>query len=220
MTSREPRIVILAHGPYEVTGDVTLRPRCTVYSRHGEPLTWKTGDALPHPSTYYLCRCGQSRDKPFCDGSHAFERFEGTETASVVGSEARAEHHDGPAITVHKDGELCHHAKFCKQELTNWFELIPQTDSTGALTELIAMIEHCPSGALSYALDGEVIEPPLPEEIGPIANGPLFVSGRIPIERADGEPMECRNRVSLCRCGRSGNLPLCDGTHIEIGFEA
>jgi CDGSH-type Zn-finger protein len=56
--------------------------------------------------------------------------------------------------------------------------------------------------------------------VSPIANGPLFVSGGVPIERADGEPMELSNRVTLCRCGRSSNKPLCDGTHSEIGFEA
>ena len=220
MTRREPKITVIARGPYEVTGDVALCPRSVAYSPQGEPLTWKSTAALPHATTYYLCRCGQSRDKPFCDGSHAFELFDGTETAPATTFADRAEHHEGPGITVRKDGDLCHHAGFCKQELTNWFELIPQTDSTGPLSELIAMIERCPSGALTYELDGEEIEPPLPEAIAPIANGPLFVSGRVTIERADNQPIERRNRVSLCRCGRSDNKPLCDGTHAKIGFEA
>jgi hypothetical protein len=82
------------------------------------------------------------------------------------------------------------------------------------------MIEHCPSGALAYEIDGELVEPDLPVQISPIANGPLFVSGGVPIERADGELIETRNRVTLCRCGASSNKPLCDGTHAEIGFEA
>ena len=47
---------------------------------------------------------------------------------------------------------------------------------------------------------------------GPI-DGPLWVTGGIQIERADGQPMEVRNRVTLCRCGASSNKPLCDGTH-------
>ena len=33
-----------------------------------------------------------------------------------------------------------------------------------------------------------------------------------------GRPLETRNRMTLCRCGHSGNKPLCDGTHREIGF--
>ena len=47
---------------------------------------------------------------------------------------------------------------------------------------------------------------------GPI-DGPLWVTGHIPVERADGQPMETRNRVTLCNCGKSKNKPLCDGSH-------
>lgn len=46
----------------------------------------------------------------------------------------------------------------------------------------------------------------------------LWVTGGIPILRADGQPWETRNRVMLCRCGHSGNKPLCDGTHRSINF--
>ncbi|AKB11853.1 Iron-binding zinc finger CDGSH type [Methanosarcina thermophila] len=45
--------------------------------------------------------------------------------------------------------------------------------------------------------------------------GPLWVRGGIPIESADGKLYEIRNRVTLCRCGKSKNKPLCDGSHIE-----
>jgi CDGSH-type Zn-finger protein len=51
-------ITALADGPYRVEGDVTLRDR----------------DERPVPdpgSPVYLCRCGRSANKPFCDGSHA-----------------------------------------------------------------------------------------------------------------------------------------------------
>ena len=82
------------------------------------------------------------------------------------------------------------------------------------------MVERCPSGALSYALeaDGETVDPDLPKEVALIPDGPLWVSGGIPVERRDGQPLETRNRVTLCRCGASSNKPLCDGTHKEIGF--
>ncbi len=87
----------------------------------------------------------------------------------------------------------------------------------------MAMIERCPSGSLTYAIEpGEPdVEPDLPQQIavtteitsdGPI-EGPLWVTGKVPIERADGLPLETRNRVTLCSCGRSKNKPLCDGAH-------
>jgi CDGSH-type Zn-finger protein len=215
-----PRIEVMPHGPYEVSGDVPLIPRTVATGADGEPLAWRSGAELAHPPTYYLCRCGQSRNKPHCDGSHAFELFDGTETASTEPSETRVEIHAGPGITVHKDGDLCIHAHFCNIEVTNWFEMIPETDDPRVRVQLIGMIEHCPSGALASEIDGDIVEPALPEAITPVPNGPLFVSGGIPVGRADDAPMEPRNRVTLCRCGGSANKPLCDGTHSEIGFEA
>jgi CDGSH-type Zn-finger protein len=68
------------------------------------------------------------------------------------------------------------------------------------------------------------LEPDLPQQVaitiemteaGPI-DGPLWVSGGIPVARSDGQPFETRNRVTLCRCGLSGNKPLCDGTHRHV----
>jgi len=90
----------------------------------------------------------------------------------------------------------------------------------------IAMVERCPSGALTYKIEkGEDdIEPDFPQQIaatteitsdGPIA-GPLWVTGCIPIERSDGQPFNARNRVTLCNCGLSRNKPLCDGTHRDV----
>ncbi len=46
----------LKNGPYEVCGDIEL---CV------EDDSELSGD-----DPYYLCRCGASENKPFCDGSH------------------------------------------------------------------------------------------------------------------------------------------------------
>ena len=45
-------------------------------------------------------------------------------------------------------------------------------------------------------------------------HGPLWVRGGIPVMSADGKPYAIRNRVTLCRCGKSGNKPFCDGSRI------
>jgi CDGSH-type Zn-finger protein len=183
-------------------------------------MTWKTHNGVDHPSTYLLCRCGQSQNKPFCDGSHAFDLFEGTETAPTNTYEERAEVHEGPGLTLYRDPGLCQHAGFCTNKVRTWFDMVPDTEDQQVRVQLLGMIEHCPSGSLVYETMGERIEPDLPAEIAPITDGPLFVSGRIELERADDEPVEVRNRMTLCRCGGSSNKPFCDGTHYDNGFSA
>ena len=44
-------------------------------------------------------------------------------------------------------------------------------------------------------------------------SGPIYVRGGIPVVSADGKTYEIRNRVTLCRCGRSDNKPFCNGSH-------
>jgi len=216
------RIEVTPDGPYEVVGDVRLVHKTIVRTPEGDPVAWLTGAEIEHGTTYYLCRCGGSSNKPFCDGTHAFDLFDGTEaSAESMGAERpRLEEHDGPGITVLKDGPRCHQAHFCVNRITNWFEMIPDSDDPRVLAQLTAMIEHCPSGALSYELGGREIEPDLEPGIAAVDDGPLFVTGGLEVTRSDGEALPPRNRTSLCRCGRSENKPLCDGTHVTSGFRA
>lgn len=215
-----PHIEVMPHGPYEVSGDVPIRPKTIVRSAEGEAIAWQIHDDLDHPSTYLLCRCGQSQDKPYCDGAHGFVLFDGTETAATDTYAERADHHTGPGIELLRDPVLCQHAGFCTNADTTWLDMVPCTDNRQTRVQLIGMLEHCPSGSLSYEVEGIPIEPDLPVEVSPTTDGPLFVSGGIDIERADGEPIEARNRMTLCRCGGSANKPFCDGAHYYNGFEA
>ncbi|HLK60126.1 MAG TPA: CDGSH iron-sulfur domain-containing protein, partial [Chthonomonadaceae bacterium] len=87
--------------------------------------------------------------------------------------------------------------------------------------QVVSMIERCPSGALTYEFTetGETNEPDLPEGIAVITDGPLWVTGKITIERSDGKTVEIRNRMTLCRCGHSKNKPFCDGSHLDAHFK-
>ncbi len=226
--AQRKRIVITKDGPYRVEGDIPLVSKTQVVSEHGEPLTWqKDGVIAVSPGEYELCRCGRSSNRPFCDGTHQKVAFDGTETADTSGTGTeRMKYERGTRLFVEKDASLCMQSGYCAFSDTGLGRLIGATQDTKMRALVMAMIENCPAGALTYRVepDGPEIEPDLPQQIaatteitsdGPIT-GPLWVTGGIPIERADGQPFEPRNRVTLCNCGESYNKPLCDGGHRDL----
>lgn len=61
-----------------------------VMSEHGEPLSWKDEGVIGTDGAYRLCRCGNSKSKPFCDGAHVLIEFDGTEAADTGPVAARS----------------------------------------------------------------------------------------------------------------------------------
>lgn len=218
------KITVLCDGPYHVEGDVGIVQKTQVVSEYGEPLTWKKEGALVHEGEVYLCRCGHSKTKPFCDSTHLSIDFDGTETADRhTNAQRRMDYPEGEGIVVRKDPYLCMESGFCANRHTDIYEMMSQTAEPSVRAEIMAMIERCPSGSFTYALDKDSadIEPDYPVQVavtteitsdGPI-EGPFWVTGNIPIEQEDGNRLEPRNRVTLCNCGNSDHKPLCDGTH-------
>ena len=51
-------------------------------------------------------------------------------------------------------------------------------------------------------------------EINAIPDGPLEVKGMVSLILSDGTEQKSDN-LFLCRCGKSGNKPFCDGSHTE-----
>lgn len=217
-----PRIIVEQNGPYLVRGNAPLVEKSEEMSEFGEPITWIRGEVLRSSGNYTLCRCGKSNNKPFCDDTHEQIGFEGTETADTGQIADRRKTFRSPKISIKDDHSLCMHAGFCATRITDIWKMRGQSNDSEVRAEIIAMIERCPSGTLAYTLDpgGEVQEPNLPTEVAIIPNGPIWITGHIPVERSDGQPLETRNRVTLCRCGASSKMPLCDGSHKEIGFIA
>jgi CDGSH-type Zn-finger protein len=232
---RVRRIVVRKNGPYVVYGRVPLVRKTQVTSEYGEPLLWRKEGELETEETYLLCRCGQSGNKPFCDSTHKRIGFDGTETAlTAATAERQIVYEQGTRIVVKRDFYLCVASGFCGNRITNIDAMLEHTGDPQVRAQVMSMIGHCPSGSYVFALDRESdaeseaesgdVEPDLPQQIavttavtsaGPIL-GPLWVTGGIPIARADGQPFETRNRVTLCRCGLSGSKPLCDGSHRQI----
>ena len=224
--ARHDSIVVIRDGPYLVAGEIPLvRKRKLVSAEGNDALTWHTLETTETEETYALCRCGQSRSTPFCDGTHARVGFDGTETADPTPSATHRRTLDGEGFVVRRDGPLCMHAAFCVGREERIPAMMARTGDSYVRAHVMALIERCPSGSYTFALDDSSadVEPHLPIAIGVTEEekglaGALWVTGGIPIERADGQPCETRNRVTLCRCGQSENKPFCDGTHRKIGF--
>lgn len=220
------RIVVIPNGPYLVLGDVPLSRKRKIVTENNDSIGWHRHTTIETEPVYALCRCGQSSSKPFCDGTHARIDFGGTETADVRPSIERQRIVEGATgMVVKRDGYVCMHAALCIGATRRIPAILPDTADADVRGQVIGMMERCPSGSYMYALseEGPNVEPDLPvaiavteEERG--LGGPLWVTGSIPIQRADHQPFEARPRVTLCRCGRSEMKPLCDGTHRHIEF--
>jgi len=98
--SNEARVVVTKNGPYLVTGSIRLSKQTIVTDAQGGSETWKESDAYPVRESYALCRCGRSKTKPFCDGTHTKIGFDGNETASREPYQAQAKVQDGPDMQL------------------------------------------------------------------------------------------------------------------------
>lgn len=124
-------------------------------------------------------------------------------------------------LTIVWQPKKCIHSEKCWRGLPEVFQYgkKPWVNPDGADKETImARIEQCPSGALSYKLEGEISNQEDITSIDVIPNGPLLLKGHVEIKLADGSVKEEKN-TALCRCGASSNKPYCDGSHKQINFE-
>ncbi|WP_075364072.1 CDGSH iron-sulfur domain-containing protein [Desulfosporosinus metallidurans] len=215
-------IKILKNGPYIVTGNVPLSEKIIVSK--GKINELKDGRKLPQAEEYALCRCGKSKNAPFCDGSHEKVGFNGVEKASRETFEDRAELLEGPDLDL-LDDNRCAFARFCHREDGKVWELTENSNNPKYREEAIIAASECPAGRLvAYDKTGKAIEPEYEPSIEILqdpekeASGPIFVKGNIPIESSEGYTYEIRNRVTLCRCGKTRNRPFCDATHISMNY--
>ncbi len=219
------KIVVSEHGPYLVYGGPPLAVETIAPNAEGGSWEWERGRSFDVKSSYALCRCGHSKTKPFCDGTHKAIAFDGQETASRVPFANRAKRIEGPELILQDAEDLCSAARFCDNFGSIW-NLVSENDSPDARKLAIHEAARCPSGRLVLGdrKTGAPVEPEFEPSIGVVedpaenCSGPLAVRGGIPIESHAGAAYEVRNRVTLCRCGESKNKPFCDGSHIEAGF--
>lgn len=69
MSEEQPTITVRANGSLRV---------------NGATLIGADGNVISDKETFSLCRCGHSKDKPFCDGAHREAGFEDAGTHAPV----------------------------------------------------------------------------------------------------------------------------------------
>ena len=212
MSETKPAIKCASGGPYLIKADDDSAVVLGVQTADGESVE-TVGSAA-------LCRCGGSKNKPYCDGSHKHNGF--SDAREADGSDDRRLSYVGARITIHDNRGICAHAGYCTDNLKSVFRMgeEPWIDPDGASAEAIVdVIKQCPSGALSYSIDGEEFRHPEREaKIRVLKNGPYMVSGVALAEHELGDGVS-EGRYTLCRCGASKNKPFCDGSHWDIGFD-
>lgn len=226
MSEAKPmKIAVVGNGPYIVTGSVPLKVQQIKPGADGGSEAWVDVVELEVGAKYALCRCGHSKEAPFCDGTHREIGFDGTETAGFETYDSQKKVYEGSRVALEDVKPLCAGARFCSCGKNAWDEAEEATDDA-AIEHVKHQVACCPSGRLRLVnkATGELIEPDFAPEIivsedpAEGCSGPLWVRGGIQIEADDETLYEVRNRVTLCRCGASKNKPFCDGSHMDIKY--
>jgi CDGSH-type Zn-finger protein len=220
-------VSISKDGPYIVLGNASLTEEVIIADADGESLQWRQGEAYEVPEKYALCRCGRSNKPPFCDGSHAWIGFDGTETAARTSYSTQATTFDGPSLALLDARHLCADARFCDPHGKVWNQ-VRRTDDPKVRSMFLRQVHNCPAGRLIAfdKLASKAIEQSSPVAIGLIedpeqdCSGPIWLRGGVSLTSADGYRYEVRNNMTVCRCGASKNKPFCDGSHATSKFNA
>jgi CDGSH-type Zn-finger protein len=188
------------------------------------------GEDLDLPPQLALCRCGGSAGKPLCDGACASNGFTDAKDPNRVPD--RRDSYPGQQVTILDNRGLCQHAGFCSDRLATVFRSGQEpfvAPSGGRMDEIVRAVRDCPSGALSFAVDGQEARGQADwggtreAAIEITKDGPYRITGGVAVTGPDGEPVARNTGASaehcaLCRCGHSQNKPFCSGMHWYIGF--
>jgi CDGSH-type Zn-finger protein/truncated hemoglobin YjbI len=213
---QEPEIRCAHNGPYLVSNVERIHD-------------W-LGQEAPTTPQVALCRCGESAIKPRCDGACASNGFTDKKDPKRIAD--KRDRYEGVQLTVYDNRGICQHSGFCTDRLNTVFHSEGPfvTPSGGRMDEIIRAVRDCPSGALSYAIDGVEARAQVDWDnrrepgIEVTKDGPYRITGGIPLTDALGEPVKRAHGSSLehyalCRCGHSQNKPFCSGMHWYIDFE-
>ncbi|MEM1129370.1 MAG: CDGSH iron-sulfur domain-containing protein [Pseudomonadota bacterium] len=205
--TQAPKIIPREDGPFVV--------------EHPPEITGPDGAPVETKGVAALCRCGQSKTKPFCDGSHnaagytsAPEPEKLRNTPLTYSGSA-----DGVAVSISYTPAVCTHAAECVRlagaafmpSETPWVQ-----PDKGHPADLMDAVAACPSGALRVTV-GEAEPHHLTTgdvSIHIAKDGPYYVTN-VALEAEFNGVGASRTKYALCRCGLSKNKPFCDGSHYD-----
>jgi len=222
----EFHITIISDGPYMVYGKPPMKQQFIMLNEDRQPWYFKAGRSFStdkEPTA--ICRCGSSKNAPYCGGSHVNADWDPTLTAPEEPLLLGAVAYNGPKLILSDNEIYCAFARMCDAKGQVWNRVMMDDDESVELTKRES--EHCPAGRLSAwnKETGEPYEPDLKPSLGLIedpqihSSGALWVFGGIPLSRQDGFTYEVRNRMTLCRCGQSANKPFCNGAHASMKWD-
>lgn len=203
------------------TGTIEEREGGPIVAKNVSRLIGHNGEIMEAKAVMALCRCGVSKNKPFCDGSHNEIGFNSEPSDDRTLDHRKA--YQGADVTVHYNRLLCSHAGECSNRLGSVFDPSRKpwiAPDNGDRNDVIAVVEACPSGALSYSLPDQAPQHAVANTPGITIEkaGPYRVCG-IPLAGARLAEGACPDKFVLCRCGASKNKPYCDGTHHDIEWK-
>lgn len=182
-------------------------------------LVGEDGQEVEVKEVMALCRCGTSKTKPFCDGSHKNAGFQ-SRGGKPEGPD-RWFTYAGADVTVSFNPRLCGHAAECGRIAKNIFDVAQKPwvqPDNGTVAEVEAVVAACPSGALQMGTPPETMVSDV-TEVRIQKDGPYWVSHCTVETDTTAEGLSGEKYI-LCRCGMSGNKPYCDGTHRGKGWKS
>ncbi len=208
--TKDTKITFAVDGPVLVTAPPALKDH--------EGRAIETGDMAA------LCRCGASKTKPFCDGSHVAIGFSSAPDPS--GLRNTDNRYDGVVeeqnLTVAYTPVLCSHAAECQRLAGEVFKPGQRPwvqPSNGSMTTILNAVAACPSGALRVAVGDQQPQHLTTGDVDITVeqHGPYHVRN-VPLDAEFNGVGASRAKYVLCRCGRSKNKPFCDGSHYDANW--